>query len=220
MTQPDLSREEIAWLAGLLEGEGTFSTTSNGRKGKASAKTRYVYPCVQVAMTDRDVVERVARMIGGGVKTARRSHRNPNHKDAYITVVMGWPAVDVINLVLSWMGERRRVVINERISAYTAGRRPDGKATHCRRGHELTGKNVYVYPSGQQRCVTCRRAWQRETRGVEMRVCKECGKPVPTKENANNQYCSLACKARRRARHDAERYRKAKEKRMIEQALP
>lgn len=37
-----------------------------------------------------------------------------------------------------------------------AGGRP--RATHCMRGHELTGENVYVNPGdGERTCVTCRR---------------------------------------------------------------
>lgn len=32
------------------------------------------------------------------------------------------------------------------------------KSTHCRRGHLLTGKNVYVY-KGKNLCVVCRHIW-------------------------------------------------------------
>jgi hypothetical protein len=49
---------ELYWLAGLLEGEGSFV------KGPPS---RPNCPIVQLAMTDGDVVERAARLLGRGV---------------------------------------------------------------------------------------------------------------------------------------------------------
>lgn len=47
--------KEIYWLAGLLEGEGCFHAYRQGRK-----KTPNPLVQVQVAMTDKDVVERIA----------------------------------------------------------------------------------------------------------------------------------------------------------------
>lgn len=39
--------------------------------------------------------------------------------------------------------------------------------THCRRGHELTGDNVYLTPStGYRDCVTCRRMRQNKRRAA------------------------------------------------------
>lgn len=36
-----------------------------------------------------------------------------------------------------------------------------GRRQHCKRGHQLRGRNVYRRPSrpGWRECVTCRRAW-------------------------------------------------------------
>lgn len=31
------------------------------------------------------------------------------------------------------------------------------RRSHCRRGHPLTGDNVYRQPSGTSRCLTCKR---------------------------------------------------------------
>jgi hypothetical protein len=39
-------------------------------------------------------------------------------------------------------------------------RRPRRKAepkTHCKRGHELAGENLYITPDGRRQCRTCRR---------------------------------------------------------------
>lgn len=51
----DISNEDLHWLAGLLEGEGSFL------KGPPSAPR---HPVVALQMTDEDVVSRVAAMFG------------------------------------------------------------------------------------------------------------------------------------------------------------
>ena len=50
---------EIAWLAGLLEGEGSFGLT-----GYAAKKSK-VFPTISLAMTDLDIIERAGALIGG-----------------------------------------------------------------------------------------------------------------------------------------------------------
>lgn len=37
------------------------------------------------------------------------------------------------------------------------------RQTHCQRGHELTGDNLYTH-GGRRRCRTCNNQWQRERR--------------------------------------------------------
>src|SRR5260221_14299991 len=53
----------LAGLAGLLEGEGSFSTT------RADG---HVYPVLQLKMCDKDVVERAAAMIGATSVSLRK----------------------------------------------------------------------------------------------------------------------------------------------------
>ena len=48
------SATEIGWLAGLLEGEGSFGWTPAGKKSKKR------YPKIELSMTDEDTVRRVA----------------------------------------------------------------------------------------------------------------------------------------------------------------
>ena len=52
---------ELAWLAGLLEGEGCFSMANAGA---------HRYPAVRVEMASRDVVERAARLLEAVAKLA------------------------------------------------------------------------------------------------------------------------------------------------------
>lgn len=64
-----MSATETAWLAGLIEGEGSF-LSAGGRKR------------VHVTMTDRDIVERLASVTGVG-SVYELARRKPHHKQAY-----------------------------------------------------------------------------------------------------------------------------------------
>lgn len=98
---------EIAWLAGILEGEGSF-VPAPPSMGKTSIG-------VQVSMTDEDVIARVAKMFGTAY---HRSDRNPGSwKPAYVTVARGRRAAVIMRAVLPHMGSRRA----QRIQALLAG---------------------------------------------------------------------------------------------------
>lgn len=42
----------------------------------------------------------------------------------------------------------------------------NARKTHCHRGHEFTAKNTYTRPNGQRQCRICKRAEDRERRGL------------------------------------------------------
>ena len=57
-----MTPEEIAWVAGLLEGEGSFS-----RKKAISSSGRVLYyPQVSCGSTDEDVIEKLTEIVGVG----------------------------------------------------------------------------------------------------------------------------------------------------------
>lgn len=88
------------WLAGLLEGEGSFTYHRQTRG-------RYV-PKVIVRMTDLDVVERAAALMGSRIHTQKRLG---GHKDLHGTAVTGKRAVRLMRSLLPLMGERRSTQI-------------------------------------------------------------------------------------------------------------
>jgi hypothetical protein len=91
--EPRLDDErDVVWLAGLLEGEGTFDM----HRGK--------YPRVRVGMTDRDVVGRAATLMGSRVTL--RLHEAPAQA-TWHSEVSGAKAVVVMQAVLPQMGSRR-----------------------------------------------------------------------------------------------------------------
>lgn len=112
-----LKATETAWLAGLLEGEGYFGASRVGNSKKR-------YPRICLAMTDEDVVERAALMIG----VICRKVLSPSHaakvetgekKQMFRLEVSGYKARDLMRLVAKHMGERRAQKIKESLEDWT-----------------------------------------------------------------------------------------------------
>lgn len=98
----------LAWLAGLLEGEGTFSMNSG-------------YPRVSVQMSDPDVLERareVMRAPGVWPKTPSARDRLRGWSRMYATAVSGLRGAELMVTLRPLMGERRTREIDRALSAY------------------------------------------------------------------------------------------------------
>jgi hypothetical protein len=97
----------LAWLAGLLEAEGTFlrPTPSEPR-----------LPIVACQMTDRDVIERVASAFGTTVTAIPRRGR----RMIYGTKAKGSRAVRLMRDLAPAMGERRGSAITAALDSYSA----------------------------------------------------------------------------------------------------
>lgn len=98
MTAIHGDRDDLLWLAGLLEGEGTF----DAHRGR--------YPRIRVAMTDRDVVGRAASLMDTGLRLAL--HPAPA-KPTWHSEVSGPRAAAIMREVLPHMGARRSAKIAE-----------------------------------------------------------------------------------------------------------
>jgi hypothetical protein len=86
---------EIAWLAGLFEGEGSLI-----RKPNQGVQ-------MVIGMTDEDVILKAQAIAGGTVRPIFYP-KNPERKQAWKWAVSNWPEVlALINLMLPYMGQRR-----------------------------------------------------------------------------------------------------------------
>lgn len=121
-----MTQIDAAWLAGLLDGEGYFCWD----KGKDS---HYGSPRVRLGMTDRDVVERAAGLMGA--KSVRTHKPKGNRRPVFVCHVAGLKAHAVMVSVLPHMGARR----TERIKSlvYRFETRPSR-----RRGQLCAGQSV------------------------------------------------------------------------------
>ncbi|WGH21383.1 LAGLIDADG endonuclease [Arthrobacter phage Emotion] len=91
-------RDDLLWLAGLLEGEGSF----DAHRGK--------YPRIRLAMTDRDIVGRAASLMD--TKLRLSLHPAPN-KATWHSEISGGRAAAIMREILPFMGARRSSKIAE-----------------------------------------------------------------------------------------------------------
>lgn len=107
----NLDEVDIAWLAGLLEGEGSFMMGRNTVNEKL-----YLYPRIVITMTDCDVISKAAKMFATSVYTLPPS--KDGRKQQYRAQINGYRAVVLMSRLLKYMGDRRSKKIQELIHAY------------------------------------------------------------------------------------------------------
>jgi hypothetical protein len=109
---------DIAWLAGLLEGEGCFS-----RRGNCIT--------IQVYMTDLDVVERAATMLGAPSVGRRVDPLRPNDLPCYYCTVSGPSAAAWMMTLYCLMGDRRKARIRELLAIFKKARTQHASTLWC-----------------------------------------------------------------------------------------
>jgi len=104
-----MEKHELWWVAGLLEGEGSFCLTA-----PKPSKPQYRYPQVEINMCDLDVLERFVETVGIGNKiSGPHRTRSAHHRPTYGWRVAGQNAAWLMVQVLPLMGERRAAKIRE-----------------------------------------------------------------------------------------------------------
>lgn len=103
----DATDAEIHWLAGLLEGEGSFFA------GSPSAPN---LPVLQVSMVDEDVIARVAALFAVTPSVVRP--RRANWRTSYTARVRGSRAVAWMHVLRPHLGARRRAQVDGAIASY------------------------------------------------------------------------------------------------------
>jgi hypothetical protein len=115
-----IEEAQFHWLVGILEGEGTFVRAAPSSPG---------IPIVRVSMTDRDVIERVARLFDRAVVGLRA--RQPHYKRPFATTIKGGSAVGLMRAVRPFLGLPRQRQIDRAIATWH-GRRPRSRQRSAR----------------------------------------------------------------------------------------
>ncbi len=99
--------EEIAWAAGVIEGDGYIYAGTEDR-GWSTGRRHLTY-IVSVAMTDLDIVERLKRVFGRGTLNGPYLYKSSlGNKPMYRWRVGAKRDVcHVIELIRPWLGLRR-----------------------------------------------------------------------------------------------------------------
>ena len=104
-----MTNNELNWLAGLLEGEGSFMKPCPSSPNS---------PRIAMEICDKDIADRAAALIGVRafeVNQAKRI-RNPHWRVSYRVTKRGKGAVELMKLLYPLMGQRRKQQILTAIS--------------------------------------------------------------------------------------------------------
>ena len=106
------SPEEIAWAAGLFEGEGYAGLNAAGLKRKLAA------PKLAIVSTDLDVLQRWQEIMQCGNITQRRKPISPKHRPQWTLQVGRWDDIlRAIDLLRPWLLPRRIAQVDKVIAA-------------------------------------------------------------------------------------------------------
>lgn len=110
-----LSETDIAWLAGLLEGEGSFRLDDRPSK-RYLKSTAPPAPVMKVSMTDKDIIERVSKMLKKDYYQASR--KTTGNKTEYIvSCQVRSILIYLLPQLLPYFGERRSAQVKKCIDA-------------------------------------------------------------------------------------------------------
>jgi hypothetical protein len=138
---------DIAWLAGLFEGEGCISITPKS-------------VMLQIGMTDQDIMQRVDSLFPSTSGIRFVQPKDDNRKPMYIWTIRKHDyARQILLTLMPHFGERRKAKAEEALTFLAS--RPGGNKskTQCPQGHDYD----YVRPNGRGRgCRECvRKSGQR-----------------------------------------------------------
>ena len=104
---------ELAWVAGIWEGEGSWSYKKGRTRTFANGKTytEKDYLIMKMSMTDKDIMERVAAIMDGRKITWSDGgpvHKAAGQKPCYHISLQGESAKKWTELMKPYLGIRRR----------------------------------------------------------------------------------------------------------------
>jgi hypothetical protein len=155
-----LSDTEVAWLAGIYEGEGYCGIRYPGRNFS-----------VQITMSDFDIIERFHELVGIGTVREIKPRGKETYKVCKQWVVSSIDAVHFLETITPWLGIRRKERAIEAIDNWRNNRTQTSKGdTTCIHGHDLTLPNA-------------RRVGLQSQQGV----CRVCANEASRRHNERNR---------------------------------
>ena len=125
------SLKDLYWLAGLLEGEGSFM---HGPPSKPNS------PIISVDMTDEDVIARVSEIFKRKYHPVKR--RDKKHKESYAVRLTGKKAVSLMMMLYPLMGNRRREKITAVLSRYDYEAEEINRKRQADNNRKLAGTDI------------------------------------------------------------------------------
>lgn len=160
---------EIAWLAGIFEGEGTTYTQTKNLTSVHGVHSISTTVRVSIVMTDLDIIERIQNLFPAPSGITTRKRGPEYYKPQYEWRISQRDLVArFLRLILPWLGQRR----TQRVSVVLAiAEDPDRglgsghrNKTHCRNGHQYDDDNTTYNQDGHRSCKACRRLQSQQRR--------------------------------------------------------
>lgn len=131
----------LSWIAGFLEGEGSFVGCESGGQITVSA--------VQL---QREPLDRVQIALGGTI----RPYVNKRGTLVYRWTINGSHAIGVAFTLYTFMSPRRREQIRKMVAIWKGRPGKNNRLkTRCPRGHEYTPENIYLMSGRRRACRQC-----------------------------------------------------------------
>lgn len=109
-----ISTAQIHWIAGLLEGEGTFTKTTPASQTLGSCSIR-----VGFSSTDQDVTLKLANLLGfGSIHRITPKTNRWSSREQFRWETAGIRAAGLMMTVYTLMGKRRQEKIRELLAYY------------------------------------------------------------------------------------------------------
>lgn len=90
----DFNREELAWVAGFVDGEGYFGLTNTA--GRPTDQRRYKSPKLTISQCDRRVLDRVHESLGCGNITGPYVKKNIKWRPSFTFHVSGFETTQAV----------------------------------------------------------------------------------------------------------------------------
>jgi hypothetical protein len=144
-------KTNLAWAAGFLEGEGSFSASRPSMSLYISAKQVQLWP-----------LKRLRKLFGGNIYIHTGISGKFNKDVIPQWAMSGARAVGLMMTLFRLMSPRRQKQIRKAIKLWQS--KPPSFAilnrnkTHCKNGHRFTEANTYYRREGGRTCRVCRNA--------------------------------------------------------------
>lgn len=143
-----LKTNDLHWVAGFLEGEGSFTKCG-------SAIT------ISAVQVNVEPIDKLHNLFDGYKRTYYRKEIKTNNGRYHRWEVYGRNAASLMMTLYPMLSEKRKNRIKELLAIWKKQPFRNGDKFYCNRGHSLSGDNLYIDPgSKKRRCRTCKKMTQ------------------------------------------------------------
>ena len=152
-------REQLAWAAGFIDGEGHFGL--HVTKGRPTDTRKYASPELTVAQCDRRSLDKLQKILGVGKVGGPYKKDNAKWSDYCLFYVSGLEKIEkAVNLLWPWLGEVKRDQVTSTFAEYREfrnrpklpmGPKPRTAVCHPERKHFAKGLCTSCYQTKWRR---------------------------------------------------------------------